>query len=143
MNMLQKEALCMCCNDLTRYKRKSDDVSRKNDLLKRVVSNQSIDEEQYKVFRKKYQNLIYILQNDSTHLHLMCGACDKVNNSEIRLKEDQLRELLWKVFFLIYKQGDDELYHCTLRLLQGDYPITYVSLERLWYMRKKEVNENE
>lgn len=67
----------------------------------------------------------------------MCGECRKAKTNELSIKEDQLRELLWKVFFLIYSTGDERLYHNTLRILQGDYPITYRNLEQLWYLRKK------
>ena len=141
MNLMQNEALCMCCSDLTRYKRKKEEVSNKINLLERIVSYQRIDNKQYNEFKKKYHHLI--LYNESTHCHFMCGVCRKVNDIELRLIEDHLRNLLWKVFFLIYTQGDEELYYNTLRLLQGDYPIIYNSLKRLWYIRTKEVNVNE
>lgn len=137
MNLVQHETLCMCCSDLTRYRRRENEVSNKINLLERIVSCQSIDNRQYEEFRKEYHHKIFILYNDSSHLYFKCGMCRKVNESDLRLKEDQLRNILWKVFFLIYKQGDEELYHNTLRLLQGNYPITLNSLKRLWYMRKR------
>lgn len=136
MNMMQ-EALCMCCSDITRYKRKSQEVSNKIRLLKGVITCQNINNEEYKEFERKFHHKIYILQNDKMHCHFMCGECRKAKTNELSIKEDQLRELLWKVFFLIYSTGDERLYHNTLRILQGDYPITYRNLEQLWYLRKK------
>ncbi len=128
-----REALCMCCSDITRYKRKVSEVSVKINLLQRILSVQRIDVKEYEEFRRKYRHRLFILQNDSTHFHFMCGECLKADRSELKIKEDQLREVLGKVFFLISKTHDESIYHNTLRLLQGDYPITYNCLVRMWH----------
>lgn len=136
MKMICTETLCMCCSDIARYKRKVRETSNKIRLLENVISCQNIDEEEYKKFERKIHCRIYILQNDRMHCHFMCGEC-RLKTNELNVEEDRLRKLLWKVFFLTYSTGDEKLYHNTLRILQGDYPITYKSLEQLWYLRKK------
>ncbi|WP_370845684.1 hypothetical protein [Eubacterium sp.] len=134
---LMQNALCMCCSDYCRYCRKRNEVTEKVNLLTRIVHIQDINVEEYRKFRSKYSKEIHIIQMDSIHLHFMCGVCRKVNSNDIKIKEDQLRNLLWKVFFLIYTSEDELLYSNTLRILQGDYPITYRNLKRVWQTRKR------
>jgi hypothetical protein len=136
MNLMQHEALCLCCSDLIHYRRKVEEISEKINLLRRISYNQSIDYRKYNEFKMKFHQRFFVLQNDSTHCDFICGKCRKINN-ELSLMEDQLRNILWKVFFLIYSFEDESLYHNTLNILRGDYPITFYNLEELWYNRKR------
>lgn len=135
MSGLQRHAICMCCNDATRFKTAVAKVNNKNRILSNMISRFAVDKKKFSVWINLYRRSLFIIQNDAKHIHFMCGTCFYVNESEMTGAETKLRETLYIVFYIVYYFGDETIYHETLRLLQGDYPITYHSLEKLWHER--------
>lgn len=130
---------CVVCSDIRRFNSEVSRVENKIRNLQATLSRFKINEnEKEEWINKHHYDLQNIIANDAKNIHFMCGACYKANLSLMYNAEDRLREILITVFFVICKNNDESLYSATLRTLQGDYPITYKILERLYYKSKKE-----
>lgn len=121
---------CYVCNDVKRYNRAVDDVTRICAVLRDLIPDniQSGD----KIKRNTFLT-------DRKHIHFACGQCPNAGNT-LRIKEDELKRLLEKAFAYVISLDKPFIYQNILHLLQGHYPQTYHVFEREYKQKKGEIN---
>ena len=140
MNIQQFNLACSVCSDKRRFELNENDLDVRIRKLQDILNRHKINDEEYSEFLKKEgRNYLLLINHDRIHNHFMCGKCLRANTSLFEAKENHLKKLICKLFFLVYKEANYEVCHNTLRIIQGDYPIICDGLRRLWYSRKRGV----
>ena len=120
------KGMCLVCNDEHKFKIAVNDVENMIYHLKNFVNKTQIKD-------NEYYHLFYQFQNDSKHIHFICGVCHKVNEMRLKNLEKELDEILTNICIDI--ETKDTIYFEVLRTLQGHYPLKYKIFER--YVSKK------
>lgn len=111
-----QQTLCLCCSDLKRYQQALDSVRRITTILRQRIPPGTKECQDFEP-----------LALDGHHIHFMCGQCHQVGN-ELPYAELGLKKLLRQA--AMAAKDDNTLYHETLRLLQGEFPVTYRTFEK-------------
>lgn len=125
MDVLQHQMMCTVCTDKRKFQRAVEDARRISNQLYGLTKDLPESED---------NRLLMAMQFDVMHIHMMCGSCYKVDETELRRYEREMDKALLKVI----KSGDKSLLRQSLGLLSGYYPGKYHFVERTFQKLKIE-----
>jgi len=135
---------CMCCHDANHFTVLVHEVENIVRNIETLLYSFRIDDIEFKKWKSKIRlNSLYLIQTDSKHPHFMCGYCFQVNLDSLRIAEDSLRNVLYKVCYVIETEEKDKtriLLNNVLNSLAGHYPCTYMNLSQFYKKTKENYN---
>lgn len=139
-------AHCLVCNDKSHFEVKEGTLKNLERMLKNLISIylRKLGERDIKISDKMFKIVMAGISNESSNVHLMCGYCPNVDNDSLKRVDDSIHNCLAKICTIL---KDDRLtieekirlHQESLMLLRGNYPISYIFLERFYF---REVHKN-
>lgn len=129
---------CSVCNDLKHAKTKLNNLLRISMMLNGYVKKDvKYDSHQKDI---NYNRIM----NDKQNCHFMCGTCVKFNETQFKRTQKQIQDAAYSICCNI-KDGlltDRECYD-VLRLLSGNYPMIYKTIDQTIKKHREKVKNHE
>lgn len=138
-------AHCLVCSDKNSFRSKVFSIKNVENRLLNLISIylRKIDCKKLEVPNEISKKVRYGVSNEHSHSHLMCGHCHEVDENSLRRLDETIHQSLSVICTILKddrltKDEKNELYHKSLQIFRGNYPISYRFLERYY---NKEINE--
>lgn len=138
-------AHCLVCSDKNSFRSKVFSIKNVENRILNLISIylRKIGCKKLEVPNEISKKVRYGVSNENSHVHLMCGHCHEVDENSLRRLDETIHQSLSVICTILKddrltKDEKNELYHKSLQLFRGNYPISYRFLERYYH---REINE--
>lgn len=135
-------AHCLVCSDKNSFRGKVFSLENVQRRVLELISlyERKLNSRNIEVPRDISREVLHGVSNEHNHHHMMCGHCPQVDSNKIKRIDDKIHQGLAVICTILNNEELDEndknnLYHASLQIFRGHYPMSYRFLERYYHTK--------